>query len=321
MNKIIGERVYLKDGTSGTIKKIEGDSVFELFIYIEYYGKERGFLLLKAVEKGTIRFESNKIQEEMISYIKQQKPTEEQKKKEQTCEKERIIIESKPKPLATSYKELNRIMYHGGGDIEFYHYTAGINAIEIIKTGFIYSRQDARYRVKYDNAKKIDMTDLMTSTNKSWALEKYARFYLNTKNAATYRFHKSYEENSTFGVIFALSFDSIWKTKTHVILTPINAHYLTTSYFDWKTYDISNKDNIANYNASDFNYNKTFEEYDRDNQFLMAEILFYNKVGLDNVAHIYFYNKYEKDLFLSKLDYNKRKLVENKCEVNRELFW
>ncbi len=225
--------------------------------------------------------------------------------------------------LATSFKELNKKLYHGGDGVEFYHLTAIQNALAIFQGDYFYSRESASGIIKYDNVKLNEITDSVMSSNRSVRLEKYARFYLNIKNKATYAMHKNFDNNHSFGVIIALGFSSIWKSKTNVILSPINAHDLIDSDFDWSKYNIGFEKNIKNLDASRFNLEKTFEDCDfiSDNPFLLAEILFFDKIGLENVSNIYFKSSREMNYFLDNLPYNKRALLQVKCSVKEELFW
>ena len=236
------------------------------------------------------------------------------------------LFENKKEPfksLATSYKELKKLLYHGGNSVEFYHITAIQNAIEIFSGDYFYSRESAKGHIKYDNVELNDITGSVMSTNYSWRLEKYARFYLNIKNKATYAMHINFKEHNSFEVIVALDFSAIWTSKTNVILSPENAHGLVDSDFDWSKYNIGIEKNIKNLDAAEFNLRMTFEHYDPliDNPYLCAEILFYNKVSLENISHIYFKNSKEMDYFLGKLPYNKRTSLKNKCIVREELFW
>lgn len=226
-------------------------------------------------------------------------------------------------PLATNYKELNKKLYHGGDNIEFFHITAAQNAYSILMGDYLYSREAGLGHVRYDNIKLNDTTGSVMGSNRSYRLEKYARFYLNIRNGATCSFCNNYSNHSTFGVIIAVGFSSIWKAKTKVLLSPINAHYLEDDDFNWSKYNIADERNLKNLDANRFNFRSTFLDYDKniDNPYMMAEILFYEKISLDNISHIYFKRKIEMDYFLSKLPYNKRKMLESKCVVKKELFW
>ena len=243
-----------------------------------------------------------------------------------------IVFDSEPsmpvkKPqfnsLATSYKELNRKLYHGGDVVEFYHITAVQNALAIFMGNYFYSREAGQGLIKYDNVELNDITNSVMSTNYSWRLEKYARFYLNIKNKATYAMHKNYMKYGSFGVIVAVDFSAIWKSKTKVILSPVNAHGLVDSDFDWSKYNIGFEANVKNLDASRFDLKRTYSacDFNEDNPYLAAEILFYEKIDLSNVSHIYFRTTRERDIFLNKLPYNKRTLLSSKCVVREELFW
>lgn len=225
--------------------------------------------------------------------------------------------------LATSYKELNKKLYHGGKAVEFYHITAVQNALAIFMGDYFYSREAGRGLIKYDNVELNDITNSVMSTNYSWRLEKYARFYLNIKNKATYAMHKNYMKYGSFGVIVAVDFSAIWKSKTKVILSPVNAHGLVDSDFDWSKYNIGFEINVKNLDASRFDLKRTYSacDFNEDNPYLAAEILFYEKIDLSNVSHIYFRTTRERDIFLNKLPYNKRTLLSSKCVVREELFW
>ena len=150
-------------------------------------------------------------------------------------------------PLATSYKELNKLLYHGGKNIEFYHLTAAQNALEIINGKYLYSREAGEGHIKYDNAILNDTSGAVMGSNYSYRTEKYVRFYLNIQNGATYSFHKNITKNKSFEVIIAVGFSSIWKTKTNVILSPINAHYLRDEDYDWSKYNIAIESNLKNH--------------------------------------------------------------------------
>ena len=253
------------------------------------------------------------------------------------CEQSKLIVEpiifeskssnenakEKTNSLATSYKELHKLLYHGGDSVEFYHITAVENAAEIFSGDYFYSRDSGCGHIKYDNIELNETTNSVMSSNYSWQIEKYARFYLNIKNKTAYAMQKNYKQHNTFGVIIAVPFQAIWKSKTKVILSPINAHNLAGLYFNWSTYNIGFENNLKNLAADDFNFKRTFEmcNFDEDNPYLAAEILFYDKISLNNVGHIYFKTSENKNAFLSKLPSGKRILFENLCVVCRELFW
>ena len=211
--------------------------------------------------------------------------------------------EKNVKCLATSYKELNRKLYHGGDGVEFYHITAVQNALAIFNGDYFYSRESGQGHIKYDNIELNDITNSVMASNYSWRLEKYARFYLNIKNKATYAMHKNYMQNKSFGVIVAIGFSSIWKSGTQVILSPVNAHNLLDCDFEWSKYNIGRETNLKNLDASQFDLRQTFSscDFSEDNPYLAAEILFYDKIALDNVSHVYFRTTREMDYFLSKL--------------------
>lgn len=225
--------------------------------------------------------------------------------------------------LANNYKELYKKMYHGGDYVEFYHITAAQNAINIFKGEFFYSRESAGDNVTYDNIQFNEITSSVMSSNCSYRIEKYARFYLNIKNRATYSMHKNYLKNNTFPVIIAVNFTAIWTSKTHVILSPSNGHNLDDDGFNWKMYDISKEVNLKNIDNSKFDFYKTYEDcsFTEDNKYNYAEILFYDKIALDNVSHIYFKNFIDKKAFLSTFSIEKRKIIEGKCLVDEKLFW
>ena len=225
--------------------------------------------------------------------------------------------------LASSYKELNKLLYHGGDIVEFYHITAIQNVLAIVSGDYFYSRESGKGRIKYDNVELNEITSSVMSSNYSWRLEKYARFYLNIKNKATYAMHKNYIQHGSFGAIIAVGFPAIWKSNTKVILSPQNAHGLVDSDFDWSRYNIGIEKNLKNLDASRFDFKKTFArcDFDEENPYLAAEILFYDKIDLNNISHIYFRVPREMNYFLSKLPYNKRTLLESKSAVREELFW
>lgn len=225
--------------------------------------------------------------------------------------------------LATSYKDLNRKLYYGGDGVEFYHITAFQNALEIFAGDYFYSREAGQGHIKYDNVELNDITSSVMSTNRSWRLKKYARFYLNIKNKTTYAMYKNYMEYGSFGVIIAVDFSAIWKSKTKVILSPVNAHNLVDSDFDWFKYNIGFEPNVKNLDSTKFDLKRTYSvcDFNEENPYLAAEILFYEKIELSNVSHIYFKVARERDTFLNKLPYNKRTLISSKCVVKEELFW
>lgn len=227
------------------------------------------------------------------------------------------------KSLATSYEELKKLMYHGGDKVEFYHITAIQNALAIFAGDYFYSREAGVGHIKYDNAKLNDITSSVMSSNYSYRLEKYARFYLNIKNKTTYSMYKNYGQHGSYGVIIAFDYPVIWKSKTKVILSPTNAHGLVDEDYNWSRYNIGYEPNIKNLDASRFDFKRTFSacDFKEDNPYLAAEILFYEKIDLSLVSHVYFKTTRERDYFLSKIPYNKKVALANKCVVKEELFW
>lgn len=300
-----GDIVVFTDGTKKTIKKINGHNV----IFDD--GEKQDLWVIETKVEGIIHRHIPKLPVLVPDYYHESS----EEKQEDT----------KSNHLAKNYKELHRTISLGRLNVSFFHYTEFHNVISMIKSGYIYSRFHGHNIIKFDNAKMIDSTDLMTSTNRSALLKRYVRFYLNPKNEVTYAFHKTYERNNTFGIILSLSFSSIWKSKTHVILTPSNAHFLNDDYFGWKNYDIGNgkEHNIINYDGSEFKYHKTFERYDPaiQNSYITAEVLFYEKIRTDIIDCLYFHSEQDKQRFLKEIDYNKRKSIEEKCSVNPNLFW
>ncbi len=220
--------------------------------------------------------------------------------------------------LATSYKELYQKIRHGREFVEFYHLTALENAVSIFSGDYFYSRYSDGGHAVYDNITENETSRDVMSTNRSTRLEKYARFYLNILNGATSSMHINFENHGTFGVIIALDFSSIWKSKTKVFISPINAHYLKDDDFEWFKYNIDFQDNLKNISQKKFDFDKTFSR--NKNQYNYSEILFYDRVPLSLVSHIYFKTEIEKNIFLNKIPYNKRNNLENKCVVNKTLF-
>ena len=204
---------------------------------------------------------------------------------------------------------------------EFFHYTNVFNALKILKTGYIKSRESAQGDIEYDNMVKNDVTNIVMSTNASERVKKYARFYLNPRNKTTYSMKMNFEKNQSGGVIIAINYSSIWQAKTHVFITHKSAHYVETSYLDWNgPNDISKPYNLKNI---DTNFSKTFEEYDStiNNDELMAEVLFYDKVPINLISHIYFDWECTRKGFLERLPSELRKLYEDKCVINTYLHW
>lgn len=301
-----GDIVEFIDGTSKVVKKatdghrvvFEDGSTVDLWI-IEYR--------IKNIVRGNVEPYSSK---ETSSYFDFDLFEETKKSEERTY-------------LATTYRELRSKLYHGGDGVEFYHITAVQNALSILNNDYFYSRESAEGNIKYDNAILNETSGSVMGSNHSYRTEKYARFYLNIKNAATYSFFKNYTQNKSFGVIFAVDFSAIWKSKTKVILSPINAHYLKDDDFDWSRFNIAFEQNLKNLDPSKFDLKSTYSVYDSsvDNPYLTAEILFYDKINLDIISHIYFKNNYEMNYFLEKLPYDKRKIFKDKCLVKESLFW
>ena len=253
-------------------------------------------------------------------------PTRKTPTQQKTTDKEwQAFIESirTEDTLASSYSELRRKIAHGRQWVEFYHMTAIQNALEIFSGDYMYSRERADTKLKYDNIEKNETTRSVMESNYSTRIEKYVRFYLNIKNATTYSFKKNYEQNHSFGVIIALDFDSIITANTNIVLSPQSAHYLEPKQFDWSKYNIAYETNLKNLKASDFDFEKTFSicDFETPNPYLAAEILFYEKIPVNIVSHIYFKEQREMSYFLNKLPYNKRKELERRCMVRKDLFW
>lgn len=225
--------------------------------------------------------------------------------------------------LATSHNDLFQKIRHGREFVEFYHLTALENAASIFSGDYFFSRYSDGGHAVYDNYVENETSERVMDTNRSTRLEKYARFYLNILNGAAYSMLANYKSSGTFGVIIALDFWSIRNSNTKVFISPINAHYLSDNDLQWFKYNIDFQDNLKNIDSKKFDFEKTFSKYNPEekNPYLYAEILFYDKVPLSLVSHIYFKSDIEKNIFLNKIPYNKRVNLEHKCVVNKRLFW
>ena len=256
---------------------------------------------------------------EIIPFREYQKEPLYDKKEEQAIEDS---CNKKPlKKHITTYAELRSLLTHGEEFLGFYHLTAVENAIQIINDGYLGARETAK-NIIYDNVVYNLTSKGVKGSNRSTRILKYVRFYMNIINKATFSMKYNFKNNGTYGVIFAIPFETIKELDTPIILSPINAHYLTDEDFDWRLYNIHNEKKLANIDFSEFNFKKTYSAYNDkvENEYLTAEVLFYDKVPLEYIKHIIFKNSQEMYNFLDHLPYNKRRFVENKCKIIEDLF-
>lgn len=291
-------------------------------LYIKYFGNAT--LMSLPTRENTIILVSNdfNIKKEMMLKIIYEK-------KLIAYDNDLFISDNKQvlhfKEKINNYDDLKKAMFkHSKMPNEFFHFTHYRNAINILKSGYIKSRDTVGKDLLFDNFVQNETTKSVIATNYSNRTIKYVRFYLNPQNKTTYSLKKNIESKNGFGVLVAIDFSTIWKSNSHVFLTPQNAHYCFSNYFDWNGInDISIPANIPLINFNKFDFRMTFERYDPfiDNRYLMAEILFYEKIPISFISHIYFKNSDQKDDFLSNLPYDLKNRFYDKCIVNDRLLW
>lgn len=229
------------------------------------------------------------------------------------------------KRTISNYKELKEFIFSNSHRLphEFFHITEMENGVSILNNGYICSRADANQMVVYDNIVENETTKQVMGTNKSERIERYVRFYLNPRNGATYNMKMNFKENGTFGVIFAIGFEEIEKAKFS-FLTSKNAHDENDDFFDWGgVNNLSKERNLRSIDFDRYNYLETFREYDPNNHnsYLWAEALFYGKVSINALTHIYFASESNRSEFLDQLNPQVRFQIESKCVVDLYLHW
>lgn len=224
--------------------------------------------------------------------------------------------------------EYQQLKNRFGSNLDFYHITTLDNAVSIVKTKYLLSRNLAKKLnvLKYDNISNNEITAGVMGGNHSSNIKNFVRFYMNPLNAATYAFKKNFEQKRTFGVIFSINFSLFYKYTGGIIITHHNAHYLTDSDLDLNKYNITKKDNIKNINLNKFNFKETYSRYDpyddiSTKDYQKAEVLIFEKLPLDCITHIYFSSENEYNIFMNRLSFEDKKLIRDICVVCPTLFW
>ena len=136
---------------------------------------------------------------------------------------------------------------------------------------------------------------------------------------------KNFESSNTFGVVIAIDYSSVW-TNSKVFIIPKSAHYAIDKDLSWdwnNIIDLSVKSNLKRIDCASFDFKSTFKEYNSNeiNDYQMAEILFYDRVPIKCISHIYLGSEYEKNIFLNALSPNMRKSIESKCVIDLYMHW
>ena len=207
----------------------------------------------------------------------------------------------------------------------FWHFTTYQRFIDILKSGYFFSRkylESNGIAISHDNKVYNDLSKSILGSNKSNLTSQYARFYLRNDSSCIQRFEHYEQENNPdykkFMVLIEIDRNALFESKEETFLTYFNAHYLYDSFY-WNP--PFNKYEDVRLNNLLYDFSKIYGPYNPDFKWEQnAEFLVKDKLSIKFIKRVNVYCDTAKFILIKKLNEMKLYDIIKKIEVNKKVF-